>query len=173
MTNPRDEIKRRFERNRRALSLKPAIGRGTATARARLVEGLLFEVEDGSWKMSVDLSEGAGGTGSAPDPGVYGRTALASCLGINYSLHAAARGLKISNLEIEVQADYDTNGNYGTIEQPPGYRQVRYLVDIEADATEEEIRRFVEDVDRHCPYLDNFSRALDVQRELRITASVG
>lgn len=168
-----ERIKRSFERNRRALSLKPGIGRGTATTRAQLIEGLLFSVEDGAWKMHVDLSEKSGGTGSAPDPGVYGRTALASCLGINYAQQGAARGLQITRLEVFVEADYDSNGSHGTLDQPPGYRQVRYRVLIEADATEEEIQRFVEEADRLCPYLDIFSRAIDVRRELEIRANQG
>ena len=166
-----ERIKRTFERSKKALTLKPSMGRGTATTRAKLVDGLQFEVEDGVWKMNVDMSEKSGGSGSAPDPGVYGRSALASCLGINYALHAAVRGLKISNLEIEVQADYDSNGNYGTIDQPPGYRQVRYVVAIEADASEGEIHRFVEQADKHCPYLDIFARPIDVQREVRVVAA--
>lgn len=168
-----ERIKRSFERNRRALSLKPGIGRGTATARAQLVEGLLFTVEDGAWKFHVDMSEKSGGTGAAPDPGVYGRTALASCLGINYAQQAAARSLRITRLEVVVEADYDSNGTYGTLDQPPGYRRVRYRVAIEADATDEEIQRFVEEADKLCPYLDNFSRAIEVRRELEITANQG
>jgi uncharacterized OsmC-like protein len=164
-------IKRTFERNKRALTLKPSMGRGTAKTKAKMVDGLHFEVEDGAWKMEVDMSEKSGGTGLAPDPGVYGRSALASCLGINYALHAAVEGLKISSLEIEVQADYDSNGNYGTLDQPPGYRQVRYVVAIEADASESEILQFVEEADKHCPYLDIFARPIDVQREVRVVAS--
>lgn len=165
-----ERLRETFERNKKALGLRPAVGRGTATTRASWVDGVNFEVEDGAWKLSVDMSEKSGGKGTAPDPGVYGRSALASCLGINYALHAAARGLRISSLEVEVQADYDSNGNYGTIDQPPGYRQVRYIVTIDADASADEIESFVEEVDRFCPYLDIFVRPIDVRREIRVTA---
>ena len=93
-----DRIRSTFERNKRALELRPAVGQGTARTRARLRDGLHFEIEDGAWKLEVDMSEKSGGSGAAPDPGVYGRTALSSCLGINYATHAAARGLEISSL---------------------------------------------------------------------------
>jgi len=86
-------------------------------------------------------------------------------------MYAAVKGLRISNLEIEVQADYDSNGTYGTIDQPPGYRQVRYTVVIEGDASEDELHSFVEEADRHCAYLDVFSRSMDVQREVRVEAT--
>lgn len=166
-----EQIKSTFERNKRALSLRPSVGRGTATTRAILRKGLHFEVVDGAWKMNVDMSEKSGGAGAAPDPGVYGRAALASCLGINYAMYAAVKGLRISNLEIEVQADYDSNGTYGTIDQPPGYQQVRYTVVIEGDASEDEFHSFVDEADKHCVYLDVFSRSMDVQRKVRVESS--
>lgn len=166
-----ERIKSTFERNKKALGLRPSVGRGTATTRAMLTQGLHFEVKDGAWSMNVDMSEKSGGTGAAPDPGVYGRSALASCLGINYAMYAAVKGFEISSLEIEVQVDYDSNGTYGTIDQPPGYRQVRYTVVIGADASDDEIYRFVDEADKHCAYLDVFSRPMDVQREVRVVGA--
>lgn len=102
-----------FERNAKAHSLRPTLGQGTATTRVRLAEGYLCEAQDGSWSLKVDMSEKSGGTGSAPDPGVYGRTALGSCSTITYAAWAAKLGIQVSSLEVEVQTDYDSDGFHG------------------------------------------------------------
>ena len=169
----RDKVRTTFERNARALKLRPSVGMGTATTRARLVEGLRLEVEDGNWKHSVDMSEKSGGSGSAPDPGVYGRTALASCLSIAYAMWAANLGVDITALEVEVQADYNSAPAYGASDDPPGYRQVRYTVTIESESPEEEVLDMLDQSDAHCAYLDIFKRPLDVQRTVKIKQAAG
>jgi len=163
-----ERILKAFERNAKALSLRPTLGQGTATTRVRLKEGYLCEAEDGNWSLQVDMSEKSGGSGSAPDPGVYGRTALGSCLVLTYAAWAAKLDIEVSSIEVEVQADYDSNGFHGLGEAPAGYRQVRYVVTVESDASDKEIQRFLDTSDEHCAYLDVFSRAMDVHREVEI-----
>src|SRR3990167_2464843 len=85
-----EQIKTTFERNARAVSLRPAAARGTATTRVTLREGLTCDVQDGAWQLAVDMPQKSGGDGSAPDPGVYGRTALGSCLAIGYAMWAVS-----------------------------------------------------------------------------------
>ena len=50
-----------------------SVGRNTAVTKVRLGEGLACEVEEGNWKLKVDMSPKTGGMGTAPNPGVYGR----------------------------------------------------------------------------------------------------
>src|SRR5471030_642484 len=101
-----EQIRQTFERNARAMALRPSVGQGTATTKVTLRDGLTCDVEDGAWKLTVDMSTKSGGDGRGPDPGVFGRTALGSCLAIGYQLWAAKRGITLSNLQVEVQADY-------------------------------------------------------------------
>ncbi len=161
-------IKEAFERSERALSLKPSIGRGSAKTTVRLSEGLACEARDGRWKLSVDMSEKSGGSGAAPDPGVFGRTALGSCLAIGYAKWAAVRGVSIRSLEVEVQADYDAAREYGVGDKSPGYSQVRYVVKVESDAPEDEIARLLDEADSCSPWLDVFVRPIELRRELRV-----
>jgi len=46
MTSSR-RIKERFERNARAVELRPSVGRYTSRSRVRLREGLTCDIEDG------------------------------------------------------------------------------------------------------------------------------
>jgi uncharacterized OsmC-like protein len=166
------QIKETFERNAKAMALRPSLGQGTAKTKVTLRDGLTCDVEDGNWKLVVDLSPKSGGDSRGPDPGVYGRTALGSCLAIGYTLWAAKLGVVFKKLEVEVQADYDSRPNHGVTDDPPGYRQVRYIVTVESDAPEAAVMRVLDQADACSPLRDDFARALDVRREVRGANSV-
>src|SRR5712691_2902586 len=165
-----EQIKIAFERNAKAISLRPSVGLGTAVTRVRLRENLACDVEDGAWKLAAGTSVKSGGDGLAPDPGVYGRTALGSCLAIGYARWAAKLGVTINSLVVEVQADYDSGPSHGVTDAPPGYRQMRYIVSVESDAPEAEVMKVLDLADAHSPLRDDFTRALDVRREVRVAA---
>lgn len=163
-----DRIKSACERSAKAISLRPGLGRGTGVSRARVRSGLTVEVTEGAWTLTSDMPVQAGGDGSAPTPGVYGRAALGSCLAMGYAMQAAKAGITFSSLEVEVQADYDDGALFGVSHNPPGYTDVRYTVTIGSDAPEEALRRLVGEADAHSPYLDVFSRAQSCRGTLRI-----
>lgn len=169
--NDSNTIRTALERNVRAVSLRPGVGQGTARTTARLDPGLACEVTDGPWSFKVGMTEKYGGTNAGPNPGVFGRGALASCLAIGYGMWAARLGVPVESLEVEVEADYDVRGELGVNEDvPPGYTKVRYTVNIESSAPEEELRRLAETADRFSSYRDLFARPVDIEGELRISA---
>lgn len=165
-----EKIKTAVERCKKAFTLKPAMGRDTAVSKARIANGLTCEISEGNWKFSVDMPEGIGGNNTAPTPGVYGRAALGSCLAIGYMMKAAELNIPVTNLEVEVQADYDDGALLDTAGKdiPPGYLEVRYTITIESDAPEEKIMQMLDDGDEHSPYLDVFSRAQKCIRKINI-----
>ncbi|HUG44436.1 MAG TPA: OsmC family protein [Acidobacteriota bacterium] len=165
------QIKTAFERNQKALTLRPTLGRGTAVTRVRMVDGLTCEVEEGPWKIVADMGEKSGGCNGGPNPGFLGRAALGSCLAVGYVLWAAKRDLPLISLEVEVQADYDSRSYHGIGEAKPGYQQVRYVVRIESPAAEEEIRAVLDEADAHSDYLAVFARPQEVRREVEIVES--
>lgn len=167
-----DKIKSAFERIQSILTQKSSVGRGTARTRVHLRKGLTCDVEDGSWSFVVDMSEKHGGRGEGPDPGVYGRTAVGACLAIAYRQWAAKLDVPIDDLTVEIEADYDIRGSYGVGEDAlPGYSEMRYIVTVESDAPEAEIRRLLDTADRHSPWLDDMRRPVPLKREVRITTA--
>ncbi len=165
-----ERIKTSFERNAEAVSLRPSFGQGTHVMKVRVRDGLTCDIEEDSWKMTADMDPKAGGNGVGPAPGVFGRAALGGCLAIGYAWWAAKLDVPISNIEIEVQADYDARGMYAVADVPAGWTAVRYTVMIESTASEVDIQRVLDTADAHSPLLDNFSRALSIEREVRIAA---
>jgi uncharacterized OsmC-like protein len=170
--NEINKTKIAIERCKKAFSLKPALGKGTASSKARITNGLTCEIQEGDWKFVADMPESAGGNSKGPTPGVYGRAALGSCLAIGYMMKAAEMNIAINHLEVEVQADYDDGALFGTAEKniPPGYIEVRYSVNIESDAPEEKIISMLNEADAHSPYLDVFSRAQKCSRKINIVS---
>jgi uncharacterized OsmC-like protein len=171
--NEINKIKTAIERSKKALALKPALGKGTGVSKVRITNGLTCEIQEGDWRFMADMPESVGGNSKGPTPGVYGRAALGACLAIGYMMKAAEMDIAISHLEVEVQADYDDGALFGTAEKniPPGYLEVRYSVKIESDAPEEKIMCMLNDADAHSPYLDVFSRAQKCSRKVNIVSS--
>ena len=157
------------ERNVQLLALKPSRGHLTCATKARLVDGLRCEIEEGPWKFAADMPAKVGGDETAPTPGVLGRGALASCLAIGIATWSARLGVPIDALEVEVQADFDARGELGVGNGiPPGYTEVRYVVSIESRASKHDLDKLLSMAERCSPYLDVFGRAVALGGVLRL-----
>lgn len=152
-------IKNKFNRSKNALSLKPSIGLGTGVSKTCIIDGLSCETREGDWVFKTDMPKQVGGYNSASTPGALGRAALGSCLAIGYMMWASKLDVTIDYLEIQIEADYDDGGLFGSSDSPPGYLEVRYHIKIKSPATPEEIEHVLDLGDKHSPYLDVFSRA--------------
>ena len=163
-----EKIKSAFERNAEALTKRPGIGQGTAVTKVRVQNGLTCEIEEGSWKFVADMAEKHGGNNKGPNPGIYGRAALGSCLAIGYVRWAAKLQVPLSKLEVEVQADYDALPEYALTNNSADYREIRYIITVESPAQEKEILALIDKADAHSSYYDVFSRPQKLKREINI-----
>jgi uncharacterized OsmC-like protein len=170
VADPVERVRAAVDRSVRAISRRPAIARGTAVTRVRLLDGLACEVAEGDWRLTVDMSPKSGGEGRGPNPGVLGRGALGSCLAVGYVTWAARCGIRFSSLEVEIHADYDARGHYGIEGGRPGYGQIRYVVTVESEAPEAQVRQVLDDAEAHSDYLAVFAQPVDLRRELRVNA---
>jgi uncharacterized OsmC-like protein len=166
-------LKSILERNIKAIRLRPSIGQGTATTTVRVRNGVTCDIEDGDWKLVADEGVGDGGAGLGPDPGVFGRAALGTCLAMGYMIWSSYMEVPIESVEVVVEADYDARGMFaidGSIS--PGWSGVRYTVHIASPADEHKVRELVDFADRHSPLLTDFREPIPITRELRIAQSV-
>jgi uncharacterized OsmC-like protein len=162
-------IKEALERNVKVVSARPSVGQGTAVTRVTLHPGLACDVEDGPWKFSVGMTEKYGGQNNGPNPGVYGRAALGSCLAIGYGMWAARLEIPIRSLTVEVRAKYDVRGELGVDDSVrPGYGDIVYVVTVDTDAPEADVHRWLDMADRHSSWLDDLRNPVPVSRELHI-----
>ena len=169
--NGDETIRAAVERNANTLSTAPSAGQGMATTTVRLQPHLTCEVREGPWHFAVSMPEKYGGANVAPNPGVFGRAAVGSCLAIGYGMWAARLGVPIDALEVEVQADYDTRGELAVSDDiPPGYLAMRYVVTVDSSASEADVMRVLDTADRYSSWRDDMTRALPLTREVRLTA---
>jgi uncharacterized OsmC-like protein len=171
MNNPEitGRIKSAFERNGRAVQLRPALGQKTAVTKARIVDGVRCEVSEGRWNLTIDASEKSGGTGAGPDPGFVVRSALAACLAMGYVNWAAHLDVPVSDVEVEIHADFDARGQHGVEGIPAGYSEVRYEVRIQSTAPQSDIERVVAAADKASMVGDVFARAHRLVRTVTVT----
>lgn len=170
MADPKT-IKEAFLRNQKAVKLRPSKGKNTVVTKVRLYDGTTCEVEHKHWKFKVDVGTGEGGNDAGPGPGILERGALGSCLAIGYSQRAAVLGVPVDRIEVDVESDIDARGMLYIDDRPPGFEALRYKVRIESPASEERIMQVIEETDAHSPVLDDFRRAIPVEREVHITVT--
>jgi len=164
-----EDLKSIFEGAIAALRRDPTAGVGTAVTTVRIRSGLTCDVEDGAWKLVGDEMPGDGGAGLGPDPGVFGRAALGTCLAMGYVLWAAHLGVPLAGVEVVVETDYDAHGMVGVDDAVgPGWTGIRYRTRISSPAPEERVRELVETADRYSAILDDFRKPHSITRELII-----
>lgn len=171
MSSP-DTIKAALERNVKVVTARPSVGQGTAVTKVTLHPGLACDVEEGPWRFNVGMTEKYGGENTGPNPGVFGRAALGSCLAIGYGMWAARLGIPLRALTVEVRARYDVRGELG-IDQSvrPGYADIVYVVTVDTDAPDADVQRLLDTADRHSSWLDDLRNPVPVSREVRIVRS--
>jgi uncharacterized OsmC-like protein len=162
-------IKEALERNIKVVTARPAVGQGTAATKVTLHPGLACDVEDGPWKFSVGMTEKYGGLNNGPNPGVYGRAALGSCLAIGYGMWSARLDLAVRSITVEVRARYDVRGELGVdASVRPGYADMVYVVTVDTDASDADVHRMLDLADRHSSWLDDLRNPVPVAREVHI-----
>lgn len=164
-------IKKAFERNRKAIKVRPSVGLSTARTIIRVKNGTTCEIESGSKKLVCDVGPAADGNDAGPGPGILERGALGSCLAIGYATWAAYLNIPIGAIEVEIESDFDASGQFGLSEIPPGFKELRYCVMIESSAPEESIRELIEKADAHSPVLDDFKRPIPIERKINIKST--
>jgi uncharacterized OsmC-like protein len=163
-------IKDALERNVKVVTARPSVGQGMAVTTVTLNPGLACDVVDGPWRFSVGMTDKYGGLNNAPNPGVFGRAALGSCLAIGYGLWAARLGIPVRSLTVEVRARYDARGELGVDDSiRPGYTDMVYVVTVDTDASDADVHRLLDTADRHSSWLDDLRNPVPVSREVRIT----
>jgi uncharacterized OsmC-like protein len=103
------------------------------------------------------------GTDQAPNAVEAVLHALASCLAVGMAYNAAARGITIRSLELDLEGELDLHGFLGlSADTRAGYQHVRVSYQIDSDAPGDVIDELCAHVQRTSPVLDILRNPVDV-----------
>ncbi len=120
--------------------------------KALLTEGFKIEAIARNHKIIMDLPLPFGND-AGPTPVDLLLASLAGCYGIVSRYHAPKHSIEIKSMNIIIEAEYDTAGFEGE-DVKPGLQSINIIVEINSPNSEEEIKRFMEFVKKHCPIED-------------------
>jgi uncharacterized OsmC-like protein len=114
----------------------------------------------------ADEPEVLGGTNTAPNPVEQLLGALGSCLAIGYTANASLQGIQIQELRIELEGHIDLPVFLGLREGHAGYPDIAINVYLKADAPQETVEEFHQQVLRTSPVGQTIEKAIPVHTRL-------
>ncbi len=107
------------------------------------------------------------GENKGANPVEYVLTALSACLTTSLVAHAAARGIKLDEVESKLEGDLDVRGFLGISDKVRnGYDKIRVTFKIKSDAPEEKLRELVEMAQKRSPVFDIVTNPVPVSVQL-------
>lgn len=141
---------------------------------ANLTDPLHVEVgparlPDLTWRSGAHPA--VGGDDDVPCSGDLLLGALAACQEVTLRMVAANMGIEITDLDINVEADWDPRGTLAMgREFPVGIRTIRCrtTVTIADDERGERAQRLLRSAERYCVVLDTLRTGVDVDAEITV-----
>jgi uncharacterized OsmC-like protein len=107
------------------------------------------------------------GEGAEANPMDYVLTGLAACLTTSLVYHAAARGIKLDEVESRLEGDLDLHGFLGLSESVRnGFEDVKVTIRIKADVPVEKLEELCRIAQKHSPVFDIISKPVPVSVHL-------
>lgn len=149
------------------IAADPAVAVLSFAARTRWIGGVasVTDVRDHT-EIRVDEPHGLAGADSAPNPVEYVLAALGSCLTVGYVAGAAARGIELRSLELEVEGTLDLRVFLGLAEGHAGYERIEVTATIESDSPPEELEALHAHVVRTSPVGHTLSNPVELDLKL-------
>lgn len=117
--------------------------------------------------IPVDEPRGLLGKNQAANPVEHILAGLASCLVIGISYNAAARGIELEELKVNLQGNINLEGFLGLKEEVrPGYESIKLEYTVRSSASKEDVDALISHVEKTSPVLDIVSNPVPVERSL-------
>ncbi len=117
--------------------------------------------------IASDEPDALGGTDTGPNPVEQLLAALGNCLAVGYAANATASGIEIRDMNIELEGELDLHTFLGlNPEGNAGYDNISVKVDIDSDASADQLAELHEKVVGTSPVGHTLSRAVPLKIEL-------
>ncbi len=156
-----------YEKTQAGLKDTPENASAVFTVQTRQVEGFRSEATVRQFNVTVDEPEALGGKDTGPSPVELLLAALGTCQEITYRLYADALDIPLKGVSVQLTGNLDLRGFFAV--EPgvrPGYQSIEATVRLDSPASDEDLARLKETVDKHCPVLDILASATPVELKL-------
>ena len=113
-----------------------------------------------------DEPNALGGTDTGPNPVEQVLAALGNCLAVGYAANATATGITINALNIDLEGNLDLHTFLGLTDGNAGYSDISVKVNIDSDASPEDLQTLHDKVTKTSPVGHTLSRAVPVKISL-------
>jgi uncharacterized OsmC-like protein len=112
------------------------------------------------------------GSDTAVSPGEYLAQALAGCYTVTLAANAAALGIELEKMKIDIEIDFDLRGFLGLeTDAPVGASEVRAMVTLAApNSSEQEVKELMGLLEARSPIRDTLMRSVNVVTSMRTSA---
>lgn len=122
------------------------------------------EVKARNFTMTIDEPQNLGGTDEGANPVEYVLGALSGCLTVVGHLVAKEMGFTLRGMSMELNGNLDPARFMGkSKEERAGYKGIEVKIHVDADADEETLNKWVEQIEDRCPVSDNLTHETPVQ----------
>lgn len=157
-----------FQHKQEILRNRPDKCQVEVHADSQLVEAFRSHARTRGFEVVVDQPENMGSTNQGPRPSELLLAALAACHEVTYRLYADAMDIDLKSVAVSVTGVSDARGFFNVEEGiAAGFSEVYGEIKVESDASDEDLERLREAVNRHCPVLDDLRKPVPVELELK------
>ncbi len=130
----------------------------TLSAESNGVDGVACRLETGKGLIEAGLHPATGGSGAQACSGDMLLEALAACAGVTLQAVATAFGVSLTRSTVRAEGDLDFRGTLGVAKDAAvGFRDIRLVFDIAADAPRETLDKIVQLTERYCVVLQTIT----------------
>lgn len=104
----------------------------------------------GETVFEADFPPPMGGSGAAPNPLAYCFWGGLACYAMTFAQEAAKQGVELRSLRARLSTRVDQSRALGVTDNPPVER-IDWHLDVDADATPEQLEQLKQLADDHCP----------------------
>ena len=118
--------------------------------------------------MVVDEPENLGGTNEGPNPVEYILAGYAGCINVMGHIIAKEHGIELNGLEVHVEGDLDPDKLFGKpTEARAGYQEIRLKIKPDTSASQEQLQKWIDEVEARCPVNDNLANPTPIKVDLQ------
>jgi uncharacterized OsmC-like protein len=138
----------------------PAKAVVTLRASGSLGDGVSCRLETGRALVEAGLHPATGGSGLQVCSGDMLLEALAACAGVTLRAVATALEIPVRGGTVEVEGDLDFRGTLGVSKEVPvGFEAIRLRLNLDSDATAEQLETLLKLTERYCVVLQTLRSA--------------